>query len=111
MFHRQEGAGSPSLLGDIFCFTFFTNDQCRMTNDHCLKEPLAAGGRKNNISSNLVALSSILVYNGETRLKPLIIKGFRFFGFQMGNKNCKFCDFLSLSWKAFPGKIFFDHSR
>jgi hypothetical protein len=45
MFHVQEGAGSPSLSGDLSCFTFFTNDQCRMTNDRCLKGFLAARGK------------------------------------------------------------------
>jgi hypothetical protein len=30
----------------------------------------------------------------------------RFVGLQLGNKNGKFCKLLSLSGKAFPGKIF-----
>ena len=49
----------------------------------------------------------ILPDNGGTRPKPLIIKGFRFVGFQMGNKNGHFCKFLSRSGSGFSRQNFF----
>jgi hypothetical protein len=49
----------------------------------------------------------ILPENGETRCKPLIIKGLHFVGFQMGNKNGHFCKFLSRSGSGFSRQKFF----